>query len=288
MSNTKRFDSITTKQIQERGVQALGNRPNQIGQFGQSGLSALELKIWFDKLSVFLADKINEIHQMLYEEGYNYIPVNGQMHYKSGNSVVYIRNLYDFFGSFIDGGFAKIKLLLSEPGIFSDTSLQDFYDAYKIHVAEINEALGNKAGSEELAALTDSFSRLSEQIALLGELKISAADAEKIAENAIAAIPDASELQKGMMSPTDKAQLATLVALLQNEDGSVVDTISEVLKVFESYPQGASLAEALSAKAPIERALPLATAGDNGKIPVFKDGSWTLSHAPAIEEVPLV
>ena len=45
-----KFSPITDKQIKAMGVQALANRPNAAGQYGQSGLSPTELKRWFDNL----------------------------------------------------------------------------------------------------------------------------------------------------------------------------------------------------------------------------------------------
>lgn len=44
-----------------KGVKALADRPNQPSGYGQSGLSAAQLKAWFDNLAVILKDKQNEI-----------------------------------------------------------------------------------------------------------------------------------------------------------------------------------------------------------------------------------
>ena len=59
MSETKTLQKITSTQITKNGVQALATRPNNSAQYGQGGLSSLELKLWFDKLATFLAGKIN-------------------------------------------------------------------------------------------------------------------------------------------------------------------------------------------------------------------------------------
>ncbi len=61
----KTFSNITKKQVAEKGVQALANRPNAASQYGVSGLSPEALKLWFDQLSQFLANKINDIHDVL-------------------------------------------------------------------------------------------------------------------------------------------------------------------------------------------------------------------------------
>ena len=50
----KKLGNITNEQIKEKGVQALDDRPNAASQYGQSGLTAAQLKLWFDKLATFL------------------------------------------------------------------------------------------------------------------------------------------------------------------------------------------------------------------------------------------
>ncbi len=64
----KELSKITQAQISSKGVQALADRPNQNSQYGASGLSATNLKLWFDKLATFLADKINELQGVLSAE----------------------------------------------------------------------------------------------------------------------------------------------------------------------------------------------------------------------------
>ena len=61
----KKLGNITNEQIKEKGVQALADRPNAASQYGQSGLTAAQLKLWFAKLATFLAGKINEIQNVI-------------------------------------------------------------------------------------------------------------------------------------------------------------------------------------------------------------------------------
>ena len=68
MSKTKQLTPITPKQIAAMGVQSLADRPNAAGGYGQSGLSALQLKLWFDKLVTLAAEKINELQSTLSTE----------------------------------------------------------------------------------------------------------------------------------------------------------------------------------------------------------------------------
>lgn len=67
-------------------------------------------------------------------------------------------------------------------------------------------------------------------------------------ENLVSIIGTATETLAGVMSANDKKNLNTLVALLQNDENNVVDTINEVLAIFEQYPEGANLVELLGGK----------------------------------------
>ena len=61
----KTFDRITEAQIKSRGVQALADRPNQTGQYGVAGLTAAQVKLHFDKLAMYLAEKLNCVFDAL-------------------------------------------------------------------------------------------------------------------------------------------------------------------------------------------------------------------------------
>ena len=115
MSTTKKLTKITPNQIAEKGVQALSNRPNSPSQYGVGGLSAVNLKLWFDKLATFLAEKVNELQDTL-----------------SGNEAAeYIRillddysveNLNDLILSFTNGNFAN-KILKLYPSASAEVRL---------------------------------------------------------------------------------------------------------------------------------------------------------------------
>jgi mRNA-degrading endonuclease RelE of RelBE toxin-antitoxin system len=61
MARTQIAKIITKKQIQQEGVQALANRPNLSAQYGKGGLTASELKRWFDNLATLIIDELNSI-----------------------------------------------------------------------------------------------------------------------------------------------------------------------------------------------------------------------------------
>lgn len=68
-------------------------------------------------------------------------------------------------------------------------------------------------------------------------------------EYLINAIGVATTQVEGLMSPTDKKKLSTLVAILgEDNNNAIVDTLNEVFKIFENYPQGANILELISNK----------------------------------------
>lgn len=65
MSEILKFRPITSAELAAKGVVALADRPNQQQRYGSGGLSAKDLKKWFDNLSELMAQKINEIQGVL-------------------------------------------------------------------------------------------------------------------------------------------------------------------------------------------------------------------------------
>ena len=55
------FERITEEELKLHGVGALPNRPNMPGKYNKPGMSAPELKAWFDGLSVIFAEKFNAL-----------------------------------------------------------------------------------------------------------------------------------------------------------------------------------------------------------------------------------
>jgi hypothetical protein len=58
----------------------------------------------------------------------------------------------------------------------------------------------------------------------------------------------ATQNANGLMSATDKYRLDTLSSYLMNGHDDYVDSLAEVMAIFEKYPQGASIVDALSDK----------------------------------------
>ena len=61
-------------------------------------------------------------------------------------------------------------------------------------------------------------------------------------------IGEATQSLRGLMSAQDKTDLYTLMALFDADGDSVVNTIQEILHIFENYPEGANILEALNDK----------------------------------------
>lgn len=100
MNDLKKFNNITDKQIKSYGVQALADRPNASSQYGVSGLTSAQLKLWFDRLATFLAGRINEIGDALSSnEAAQYI--------KLPLDDIGIGNLAEFLDSIQTGRFAQ-------------------------------------------------------------------------------------------------------------------------------------------------------------------------------------
>lgn len=72
----KKFTGITEKQLSQKGVTALADRPSAAAQYGVGGLSAEQLKRWFDKLARLIAEQLNLVTETLAsDEGASYIRV---------------------------------------------------------------------------------------------------------------------------------------------------------------------------------------------------------------------
>ncbi len=127
----KEFSNITKTQIAQRGVQALANRPNTQTQYGVGGLSPGALKLWFDKLATFLADKINEIHVALSSaDAADYICIDESK-----------RSLADLISGFKNGEFANELMLSPSAAITELESLQDIINSTAQYISDIKESI---------------------------------------------------------------------------------------------------------------------------------------------------
>lgn len=119
-SNKLTFENmkITEQEIKANGIQALANRPNKSSQYGKSGLSASELKLWFDNLTSLIAKRVNGIANALESaDSSKYISVVLPEEFAQ----LRINTLYDLIKSIYNGKFASI---LNVPIDSSNSSLE--------------------------------------------------------------------------------------------------------------------------------------------------------------------
>ncbi|MBO5009576.1 MAG: hypothetical protein J6D20_02585 [Clostridia bacterium] len=144
-----KFSPITDKQIKAMGVQALANRPNAAGQYGQSGLSPAQLKLWFDKLVTLAAEKINELQEAINsEEAAKYI----------GLALENYKTLDELIAAMQDGRFAgEILSVFPSAGEHKEeyrTVLQTVIDDFAKDISSIKENKLDKKKPGVLSAYT--------------------------------------------------------------------------------------------------------------------------------------
>lgn len=124
----KQFDKITDAQIKRRGVQALADRPNQTGQFGESGLTAAQVKQHFDGLSTYLALRLNNFFEtMASEAATEYICL----------AIEEYEDLHELIAAFASGDFAK-RLLKVKAGASAE-ELESLQSVLNTFAKEIND-----------------------------------------------------------------------------------------------------------------------------------------------------
>jgi hypothetical protein len=111
----------------------------------------------------------------------------------------------------------------------SDGTFQDLYDHNTMEGAHSGEFNKKVDKTQTIIGLD-----LQDNI-LLGEFRT--------------ALGNATQSAAGLLSAEDKTHLDALVALLEtNDDNTVVDTIGEILAIFQNYPEGAELVTILQGK----------------------------------------
>ena len=134
MSEDRKLTNITEYQLKQSGVQALADRPNAAQQYGQSGLSAAQLKLWFDKLATLLASKLNLLQDTIQStEGAEYIGI-ALSEYKTLDALI---------DAMQNGEFADKILKLQENPTVSRATLQEIIYSISEKIADINEDINN-------------------------------------------------------------------------------------------------------------------------------------------------
>ena len=233
MSEMKKLNSVTEKQIKAYGVQALADRPNVSSQYGVSGMSPAQLKLWFDKLATFLAGKINEIGEVLSsDEAPQYIRIPMDEYG--------VENLSGLVNSILDGNFAA-EILKVHPnlGNFDLHPLQEVINDFAIsisHLKEVQDSLSNESGNSIDLELNQSehtltlrlFSNngrlLTEQSVELGYLVTSAMNAASDEARRATYAADRAEYEANRAAEEAKQ------ALIRAKDTGMFDGISATHK----------------------------------------------------------
>lgn len=164
----EKFDEITQAKIASLGVQSLADRPNASSQYGVGGLTAFQLKGAFDKLAIFLAERINLIQSVLAsEKACEYILIKRE----DGKEIT----LSDFFVSILDGELAKFFKL--HPNFTSNDlmSIQEIINSKAIEIANLasdirtvkDDYINSEALKEKLAGYIKS-ERLEKELGYVG------------------------------------------------------------------------------------------------------------------------
>ena len=229
MSELKKFSNITNKQIQSYGVQALADRPNVSSQYGASGLTPAQLKLWFDKLATFLAGRVNDIGDVLSSDeagSYIRIPLDD-----AG-----VGTLAALVESFASGTFAH-KILNVYPSVsaYHMVSLQEALYGIAQFMGETEEELvrmKNVGGASFRIGIDNgthvlSFSLLNEK----GEvLKSDSADFSYLVNAARAAAAVEADRARGeadrARDEADRASNEAINALADAKESGVFDGVS--------------------------------------------------------------
>ncbi len=94
-----------------------------------------------------------------------------------------------------------------------------------------------------------------------------------ITKSQVSDLIEATQALSGLMSATDKQRLDALHALLEEDtENNVVDSINEILAIFNNYPEGADLVTALAGKVDKTSIVDNLTTNDATKVLSAKQG----------------
>jgi hypothetical protein len=134
MSDGYKFSNITDNQLRQLGVQALADRPNAAQRYGESGLSAQQLKLWFDNLATLLAGRLNELQTALMsEDATKYI----------GLAIGEYKSLGDLLNGIQNGSFAATVLKVLPNENADSETLQSVIFAISKACSDLKDKLDN-------------------------------------------------------------------------------------------------------------------------------------------------
>ena len=129
----------------------------------------------------------------------------------------------------------------------SDATSKLALKADKTYVDAQDQALDGRIGDLETANMVKSIARTGSNLITITYYDDTTSTVITLSELK-AFIGEATTSLSGLMSATDKTNLNTLMALFDSDGDDVVNTIAEILAIFEDYPEGVDLVTALAGK----------------------------------------
>jgi hypothetical protein len=129
----------------------------------------------------------------------------------------------------------------------SDATSKLALKADKTYVDAQDQALDGRVGDLETANMVKSIAVVGTHLFTLTFYDGTTSNILTLAELK-AFIGEATTSLSGLMSATDKTNLNTLMALFDSDGDNVVNTIAEILAIFNAYPEGADLVTVLASK----------------------------------------
>ena len=193
MEKNYKFANVTDRQLKQMGVQALADRPNAAQQYGQSGLSATQLKQWFDKLAELLSGKVNELQNAINgEDAAKYI----------GLALKEYETLDALIEGMQDGSFAEsVLMLMPNENALALSSLQDIIYGIAQSFSTVEEDIENLDDSKVSKVETTGNYRRAYGVDKYGNQTILTVS-EAPVNNAVAAY-DGNGILKSKMSPVN-------------------------------------------------------------------------------------
>ncbi len=104
----KKLTNITPAELKAKGVAALADKPNLSASYGVGGLSPTNLKLWFDQIGKFIAEKVNIIQDVLSsDDAASYVKLDLEGLDAAKEAVEgFAYSLQDLADAFLDGKFA--------------------------------------------------------------------------------------------------------------------------------------------------------------------------------------
>lgn len=141
----KRLVNITPTELKNKGVVSLADKPNVASNYGTGGLTPTALKLWFDQIGKFIAEKVNAIQDVLSGgDAASYIRLNlTGLDEESESKDDFKYSLQDLCASYRSGKFAYYLLAYESASAEELKPLQTILNGIAAKISQTNEALSN-------------------------------------------------------------------------------------------------------------------------------------------------